>query len=77
MNRFAMLLIVVGLCVPFMLVKDAQGHGVKKGSRILVSTTRTCVYPSKERVTKKYKTKYTLRGQPTPQRAPSDHWHYI
>ena len=76
MKRFALLLIVIGLCAPIMLVKDAFGHGVKKGETILVSTTRTCVTPSKERVTKKYKTKYTLRGQPTPQRAPSDHWHY-
>ena len=76
MKRVMWFLLVVGLLSPILLAKQAQGHGVKKGSKTLVSTNRTCVTPSKDRVTKKYKTLYTLRGTPTPQKAPSDHWHY-
>ena len=75
MRRIAFF-VVIGLGCPLLLTQDAQGHGDQKGSKILVSSSSHCRTPSKTRVIKKYKQKYTLRGIPTPTKAPSDHWHH-
>ncbi len=78
LKLFGLALLATILISPFVVVKEAEGHGVQNGSRTLVSTTFDgCVYPSTTRLKQTFETPYTLNtgGGAAKTGAPAEHIH--